>query len=455
MKVSVSIVVQVLGLFLISAQAIPQGTIPKCERCRFFAGIACLNLFPSEMAGTGPISGIAGPLSVGLVGSSKEAYVCIDDEPVPISEYEPEGLSQPFSESFIKVYPMNNSNQCQRSGVGHEVPQGNQAEKIAGRRVILPLGAYQTVEDTCNVVENVRPHDDFLDCVSVRICEEVAELSLSSGRKRSQKPCKETPTATPTPSPTPCETSTPTPSPTPCDTPTPTPSPTPCDTPTPTPSPSPCNTPTPTTSPTPCGTPTPSPTPCTEHPTPSPTPCEKTPTPIPTPSPTPCEETQTPSPTPCEETPSLTPSPTQKCDDHCKFSIGTGCLNFFPTDTAVTDPISSSIISVGHVDQTKEAYVCDGENYVLLSQYKPIGLSQDFSPSLFKSFGVDNRGICEMSGIGHEKLQGNQHEYLSGMKVVLPLGAYQRLNEECQVIENVHPQNDFEDCVSFEVCKGR
>mmetsp|Transcript_28528 Transcript_28528/g.69437 ORF Transcript_28528/g.69437 Transcript_28528/m.69437 type:complete len:205 (-) Transcript_28528:229-843(-) len=137
----------------------------------------------------------------------------------------------------------------------------------------------------------------------------------------------------------------------------------------------------------------------------------------------------------------------------CKFSVGAGCVQPYPPDVAITGPISSPNYKVAHVDQTKEAYICSDGQPIPISKYTPAGLSQPFSASFFKSYEIRTPGVCEMSGIGHETPQGNQAMYLAGLKVIVPLGAYQIADEEsCNVVDNRHPTDDLTDCVMFEVC---
>lgn len=107
---------------------------------------------------------------IGHVDSTGEAYFVVDGEAVPVSQYVPPGLNAPFSPSFFKsmsadgtVYPGD------RSGVGHENLQENQADFLDGQCVVLPLRSYQVLGHYGQVVENRHPSDDLRDCVAFKI----------------------------------------------------------------------------------------------------------------------------------------------------------------------------------------------------------------------------------------------------------------------------------------------
>lgn len=104
---------------------------------------------------------------MGHVDSTGEAYFIEHHVPILISTFNHDGLLQNFSPSFFKsfsvdgdLYPGN------LSGVGHEVPQQNQADFLEGKCVVLPLRSYQILDDFGSIVENVHPRDDLRDCVS-------------------------------------------------------------------------------------------------------------------------------------------------------------------------------------------------------------------------------------------------------------------------------------------------
>lgn len=143
------------------------------------------------------------------------------------------------------------------------------------------------------------------------------------------------------------------------------------------------------------------------------------------------------------------------CYSSCRFtfcpSVYNNAFNIDQPDksftTAICDASRSTVI--GHVDSTGEAYVYDHREFVRISEYKPDGLQQSFSPSFFKSYGIHDYGK-DLSGIGHETPQANQMEFLNNLCVLVPLTAYQVLDRPYgNVVENRHPSTPFVDCVSF------
>lgn len=129
------------------------------------------------------------------------------------------------------------------------------------------------------------------------------------------------------------------------------------------------------------------------------------------------------------------------CDGKNAFLVGV------QADVAFTGRICSKFgVKVGRVDRTGEAYLFKKKPlaFIRISQYKPDGLEQNFSPSFFKSYNVDGG-----SGIGHEVPQTNQADFLNGKCFFVPIKAYQVLNDKGNVVDNVHPTNPFRDCVAF------
>jgi hypothetical protein len=112
-------------------------------------------------------------------------------------------------------------------------------------------------------------------------------------------------------------------------------------------------------------------------------------------------------------------------------------------------------INVGVVGSTGQAFVTVNGSYKLISQYKPIGLRQNFSPSVWKSYAlkVIYKGkTYSFSGAGHEMPQQNQANYLHNMCITLPLTSYQVLDAPYgKVIANEHPTNPYQSCVGFTV----
>uniref|UniRef100_A0A7S1XH88 VWFA domain-containing protein n=1 Tax=Compsopogon caeruleus TaxID=31354 RepID=A0A7S1XH88_9RHOD len=103
---------------------------------------------------------------VGVVGGSREASVRVGGSFVKISQWTPQGLAQRFSPSFFKtfstVFP------SMRSGVGYETPQRNQADFLDMSCVRLPFAAYQKLDSSGNVIDNVNTEDPR-DCVDFQV----------------------------------------------------------------------------------------------------------------------------------------------------------------------------------------------------------------------------------------------------------------------------------------------
>jgi len=111
---------------------------------------------------------------------------------------------------------------------------------------------------------------------------------------------------------------------------------------------------------------------------------------------------------------------------------------------------------LGHVASTGESCVIpkgDSKPY-RISLFRPEGLRQSFSPSVFKSFEYEYYHAA--SGIGRETLQANQAQFLDGLCVITPLTAYQLLDETYyynpyyeKVVGNEHPIDFGGDCVAY------
>jgi hypothetical protein len=153
--------------------------------------------------------------------------------------------------------------------------------------------------------------------------------------------------------------------------------------------------------------------------------------------------------------------PSYGCGGYCRFTFCPyqGFVGLGQPDVALTTAICDKYnqINVGHVDSTGEAFVYDPyyRYYTRISQYSPAGLAQNFSPSFWKSYGLYsyfNGQYHDLSGIGHETPQQNQAYYVKGKCFILPLTAYQVLDRPYgNVVDNVHPNNPFVDCVAFNV----
>lgn len=163
------------------------------------------------------------------------------------------------------------------------------------------------------------------------------------------------------------------------------------------------------------------------------------------------------------DAPRVTAKPkAKKCGETCRFAFCTKDHEYFydphfffgvPDQAftpAICDPTKHVI--VGHVDEAGEAHVWDHYRFTPISHFHPDGLSQKYTPSFFKTYGIGYG--YDLSGVGHETPQGNQAELLDGKCIVLPLKAYQILDYPSgTVIDNIHPSPDsrYEECVAFTI----
>eukprot|EP00179_Madagascaria_erythrocladioides_P021383 CAMPEP_0198336492 /NCGR_PEP_ID=MMETSP1450-20131203/21019_1 /TAXON_ID=753684 ORGANISM="Madagascaria erythrocladiodes, Strain CCMP3234" /NCGR_SAMPLE_ID=MMETSP1450 /ASSEMBLY_ACC=CAM_ASM_001115 /LENGTH=382 /DNA_ID=CAMNT_0044041231 /DNA_START=178 /DNA_END=1326 /DNA_ORIENTATION=+ len=147
------------------------------------------------------------------------------------------------------------------------------------------------------------------------------------------------------------------------------------------------------------------------------------------------------------------------CFTGCEFYFCDGATSFAlgKPDVSITTAICKDDIIVGHIDATGEALVSEGNGFTPISAFDPaprngVELLQSFPSSFFKSFTTFcfECGNVEKSGIGHETPQRNQIDYLDGLCVVVPIWAYQRLDNDGLVLENFAPRED-EACVAFSV----
>lgn len=145
------------------------------------------------------------------------------------------------------------------------------------------------------------------------------------------------------------------------------------------------------------------------------------------------------------------------CYDKCRFRFCDYRTTFkvaMMNDVPFADAICAKDgTRIGHVDSTGEAFIFYKHNFARISEWYPHGLKQNFSPSFFKSFGIYKRygNSVDLSGIGHETPQQNQVHFLHKKCFVVPLTAYQILNEKGHVVDNLHPKRDraLYDCVAF------
>ena len=155
-----------------------------------------------------------------------------------------------------------------------------------------------------------------------------------------------------------------------------------------------------------------------------------------------------------------------QCYNKCDFIFVDGQRNLFTdglkssSDTALSFDIGRKsfardigIVNVG------EPHVYKNKQLTKISDYRPSGLKQRFSSSVFKTFrwfgGSTIDPFYHGSGVGHENLQQNQREYIDNLCVVLPITSYQVLNGtnaryDQRVIKNVHT-TARSSCVAFKV----
>lgn len=161
-----------VSIVFLALAALTSASSASCgHTCRFsFCPEVFRNTFTigiPDQSFTTAICDRTGTLSIGVVGSTGEAYVSTESGPVLISQYNPFGLNQAFASSFFKSYTLTNFGSGKLSGVGHEVSQSNQADFLNYKCIILPITAYQVLDKPYgNVIDNVSPNNPFVDCVS-------------------------------------------------------------------------------------------------------------------------------------------------------------------------------------------------------------------------------------------------------------------------------------------------
>lgn len=143
------------------------------------------------------------------------------------------------------------------------------------------------------------------------------------------------------------------------------------------------------------------------------------------------------------------------CGGHCRFTFCGGSrgpfeLNRRNNDKAFTPAICEKRgrIIVGYVDRPGEARISvRGNRKIPISSFKPRGLRQNYSPSVFKAANLPNKKM--RSGISHEVFQQNQIDFLNNKCVIVPLAKYQVLDRHGNVIDNVNSRKPLRDCVAF------
>lgn len=149
-------------LFSTLARSETDSICPDECKFRFCDGT---NVYSVPLIGNKPFSSAIcakSGISIGLIASTGEALL-VEEEVVPISEWEPQGLRQHFAPSFFKTFSINSTS----SGVGREEVQVNQLEFLDERCWILPISSYQVLGQKRNVIGTVETlKGPLLDCIS-------------------------------------------------------------------------------------------------------------------------------------------------------------------------------------------------------------------------------------------------------------------------------------------------
>lgn len=136
------------------------------------------------------------------------------------------------------------------------------------------------------------------------------------------------------------------------------------------------------------------------------------------------------------------------CYSQCRFHFcyGSSTVRLGTADKALSPPICRNRQYIG-VLNSGEALVRTGGYHFFtpISQYRPYGITQNFSNHFFKTFTIK---YTKRSGVGHEVFQGNQMSFLNYKCVILPIRAYQVLKSH-KVVDNVHPYDPKRECISF------
>lgn len=142
------------------------------------------------------------------------------------------------------------------------------------------------------------------------------------------------------------------------------------------------------------------------------------------------------------------------CGRKCRFTFCGGSLGPFELDSNNNDKAFTPEVGdkrgkiiVGYVDRPGEARIVNGRKAIRISSYKPRGLRQSYSPSVFKAANISKKAF--RSGISHEVFQQNQIGFLNNKCIIVPLGKYQVLDRHGNVIDNVNSRRALVDCVAF------
>lgn len=144
-------------------------TLFRCfEACKFSVcdggRVPLFSLGTPNVAMTGPIC--RDGVNVGRILSTGEAYTYKDSRLV--SEIGLTKVGQGFSPTFFKSYDLV-VNGTKRSGIGHEVPRGNQTNYFRATCIGVPIRSYEVLGKNGNVVGCEQGTDRLTDCVPFRM----------------------------------------------------------------------------------------------------------------------------------------------------------------------------------------------------------------------------------------------------------------------------------------------
>lgn len=144
------------------------------------------------------------------------------------------------------------------------------------------------------------------------------------------------------------------------------------------------------------------------------------------------------------------------CFPGCRFRFCGGASTFKVPSTphqAFTPGIcDASGARVGVVGGSGEAlFVASGGDVTPISEWRPVGLRQPFSPSFLKTNTLQAvSNIARYSGVGAETAQQNQGAFLKGRCFALPLRAWQLIGNDGVVEDNIFTRHDnTNDCVAI------
>lgn len=168
------------------------------------------------------------------------------------------------------------------------------------------------------------------------------------------------------------------------------------------------------------------------------------------------------------------------CYPRCRYKFCDDSTMFNTIKSKPNRPFTGTICSIdgkyqlGTVDSSGESLIKTDKNriwpFTKISQFKPKGLRQSFSPSFLKTYSVPGyyytnkfgkhffdpkrtRGKYiphKYSAVGRETSQQGQLKFLRRQCIILPFTKFQLLDKYGRhVIKNVHSKDYLKDCVAF------